>query len=102
MHLVQLLLPTHHNDGAPVPAAEFANVRLELTDRFGGVTAYTRAPASGLWKNTEDDLEHDQVIMVEVVVDVFDRDWWAEYRAALELRFGQEELHARALAMEQI
>lgn len=40
--------------------------------------------------------------MVEVVVDVFDRDWWAEYRTALAHRFGQQELHARALAMEQI
>ena len=102
MHLVQLLLPTHHNDGTPVPAAEFAAVRLELTDRFGGVTAYTRTPASGLWKRTADEVEGDQVIMVEVVVEVLDRDWWAEYRATLEHRFGQQELHARALAMEQI
>lgn len=101
-YLVQLLLPTHHNDGTVVSAAEFAAVRLELTDRFGGVTAYTRTPATGLWKNPEDDVEHDQVIMVEVVVEVFDRDWWAEYRARLEHRFGQDELHVRALPMEQI
>ena len=102
MHLVQLLLPTHHKDGTPVPAAEFAAVRLEFTDRFGGVTAYSRAPATGLWKRAEDDVEQDQVIMVEVVVEVFDRDWWAEYRATLEHRFGQEKIHVRALAMEQI
>ena len=81
MHLVQMLLPTHR-DGAAVPAAEFAAVRLELTDRFGGVTAYSRAPASGLWKRTEDEVEGDQVIMVEVVVEVFDRDWWAGYRGS--------------------
>ena len=38
--------------------------------------------------------------MVEVVVDVFDRDWWTAYRDRLGMRFGQEEVHARALAME--
>jgi hypothetical protein len=41
-------------------------------------------------------------VMVEVVVEVFDRDWWAGYREQLEQRFGQEEVHARVLAMEQI
>ncbi len=40
--------------------------------------------------------------MIEVVVEVFDREWWAGYREQLETRFGQEEVHARALAMEQI
>jgi hypothetical protein len=41
-------------------------------------------------------------VMVEVVVEVFDRDWWAGYREQLEQHFGQEEVHARVLAMEQI
>ena len=40
-HLVQLLLPTHHQDGRPVLAEEFARVRIELTEKFGGVTAYS-------------------------------------------------------------
>jgi hypothetical protein len=56
-----------------------------------------------LWKREEDDsIERDQVIMVEVVVEVFDRDWWTAYREQLERRFGQEEVHARVLPMEQI
>jgi hypothetical protein len=80
----------------------FARVRAELTERFGGVTAYSRSPATGLWKRTEEEVERDQVIMIEVVVDVFDRDWWASYREQLESRFGQEEVHARALAMERV
>ena len=40
--------------------------------------------------------------MVEVVVEGFDREWWAAYREQLEARFGQEEVHVRALAMELI
>ena len=101
-HLVQILLPIHLPDGTAVPAEVFARVRVELTERFGGVTAYSRSPATGLWKPSETEIERDLVIMIEVVVDVFDRDWWAQYREQLEQRFGQEEVLARALAIERI
>ena len=101
-HLIQILLPTNHKDGSSVPVDEFARVRVELTERFGGVTAYSRSPATGLWKRAEDEIERDQVIMVEVVVDVFDREWWGRYREQLEVRFGQDQVHARAIAMELI
>jgi hypothetical protein len=101
-HLVQLLLPLRMRDGAEVPAQLFAEVRSELTQRFGGVTAYSRSPATGLWKRTEVEVERDQVIMIEVVVEAFDREWWTQYREHLEQRFGQEEVHARALPIERI
>lgn len=102
-HLIQILLPTQSNGGSPIPPEQFARVRVELTEKFGGVTAYTRSPGTGLWKRDEDDtIERDQVIMVEVVVETFDREWWTAYRGQLEQRFGQEEVHARVLPMEQI
>jgi hypothetical protein len=101
-YLIQILLPLHFCDGSNVPADLFSQVRAELTEAFGGVTAYTRSPATGLWKRTEDDVERDQVIMIEVVSEGLDRDWWTRYREALEQRFGQEEIHARALAIERI
>jgi len=101
-HLIQILLPLHFCDGSNVPAEMFSQVRAELTEAFGGVTAYTRSPATGLWKRTEEDVERDQVIMIEVVSEGLDREWWARYREGLEQRFGQEEVHARALAIERI
>ena len=101
-HLVQLLLPLRMCDGAEVPAQLFADVRAELTERFGGVTAYSRSPATGLWRRTEAEVERDQVIMVEVVVEDFDRAWWRHYRDDLARRFDQEEIHARAIAIERI
>lgn len=102
-HLVQILLPTQTRNRTPVAPEQFARVRLELTERFGGVTAYTRSPATGLWKREDDDaIERDQVIMVEVVVEVFDHEWWAAYREQLETRFGQQEVHARVLPMGRI
>ena len=101
-HLIQILLPLHFCDGSDVPGEMFSQVRAELTERFGGVTAYSRSPATGLWKRTDAEVERDQVIMVEVVSDNFDRGWWARYREQLEGRFGQEEVHARAIAIERI
>jgi hypothetical protein len=101
-HLIQILLPTHTRDGAAVASEQFARVRVELTERFGGVTAYSRSPATGLWINEDETIERDQVIMVEVVVEGFDREWWTSYREQLESRFEQEEIHARALTLELI
>jgi len=48
MHLVQILLPIDDRAGKALPSALFDEVRRELVDRFGGLTAYTRAPAKGL------------------------------------------------------
>lgn len=101
-HLVQILLPLHKRDGTDVAAETFARVRVELTQRFGGVTAYARSPATGLWKSRDDDIERDQVITLEVVAEVFDREWWSRYREQLEQWFDQEEIHARALAIDRI
>ena len=52
MHLVQLLLPLYDNEGRGFGETPFAAVREELTRRFGGVTAYMRSPATGLWKKS--------------------------------------------------
>jgi hypothetical protein len=41
MHLVEILLPMTDNHGRPFEAAMYARVREQLTNRFGGVTAFT-------------------------------------------------------------
>ena len=47
MHLVQILLPIHDNAQQEFPGEEYLRVRQELTEKFGGLTVYTRAPAEG-------------------------------------------------------
>ena len=42
----------------------------------------------------------DDVVMVEVVTDTFDRAWWRTYRATLAKRFAQDTIHVRALPVE--
>jgi hypothetical protein len=41
-HLIQILLPLSDNEGRRFPPAAYARVRSELTERFGGMTAFTR------------------------------------------------------------
>ena len=51
MRLVQILLPLYDNQRKPFPRAFFDHVREELTKQFGGVTAFVRSPAVGVWEN---------------------------------------------------
>ena len=102
MFLVQLLLPLYDNAGHRFDNARFGEVMDELTDRYGGVTAYMRSPARGEWREGSGTVEKDEVVMFEVMVDHLDRAWWTRYRTALERRFGQDELVVRATAMERL
>jgi hypothetical protein len=97
VYLVQFLLPLYSSHGRKIPQAEFASLLKELTGRFGGATAYSQAPALGLWKRHSGNVERDQVILVEVVAKRFNSRWWRGYRKALEQRFDQEKLLARVL-----
>ena len=102
MYLIQLLLPLRDNEGKPFPRHEFERVRFELTERHGGVTAYLRSPASGVWKDVEGAVAQDEVVMVEVIVETLDRAWWSRYRRELEGRFRQREVMVRALEGERL
>jgi len=99
MVLVQLLLPVVDGPGGDA-ATLLADTRKELVDEFKGVTAYVRSPAKGLWTSPDGRTEADDVVMVEVVTDAFDRQWWRAYAARLARRFDQEAIHVRALPVE--
>ena len=102
MHLIQILLPSYDADRQRFDEQLFARTRAELVDRFGGVTAYLRSPAAGAWVAPDGIVERDDVIMVEVVSDALDQTWWREYLHVLQERFGQEEIHARALPAQKL
>lgn len=99
MYLIQLLLPVRDNAGRPFPSELFGAVRAVLTDRFGGLTAYARSPAQGLWKSAEGTVR-DDIVVVEVMAETLDRDWWRAYRARLEQAFRQDTILLRAQPAE--
>jgi hypothetical protein len=47
MHLLQIFLPVRNNNDKPFPKGHYTRIRKTLTKEFGGLTAYTRAPAEG-------------------------------------------------------
>jgi hypothetical protein len=96
MHLVQILLPLYDNESSPFPASMFREVRNELTRRFGGMTAYTRAPAEGLWREAGERTARDDIVIYEVMADALDERWWRDWREELERRFRQDRIVIRA------
>ena len=102
IHLVQLLLPLFDNAGKAFPAEHYTIVRDELTERFGGLTAYSRVPAQGLWHDASGPTRRDDIVVYEVMTDALDRNWWRGYRRALEKRFAQDELVIRSQEVERL
>lgn len=105
MYLIQILLPIT----APQRATyqhHYRALREELIARFGGLTAHTRAPAEGLWNPGPDQDAHapdrDDIVILEVVAQSLDRAWWRSLRARLERELMQQEIHMRAIEVEQL
>jgi hypothetical protein len=101
MVLIQVLLPVDATDGA-LDDGRFARTREEMAARFKGLTAYVRSPAKGLWTAPDGRTEHDDVVMVEVVAERFDRAWWHGYAETLAERFHQQVIHVRALPVDML
>lgn len=74
MKLIQLFLPLYDNQGQPFRKALFDKVREDQTNRLGGVTAFVRSPAVGLWEDDSGTVCRDDVVLFEVMLDTLDRD----------------------------
>ena len=98
MHLIQILLPVRDNDGKPFGPHPFEEIAWNLSKKFGGITAYNRAPAEGRWE-TSGKTQHDDVLVVEVMVETLDAAWWAAFRRELEVTFRQHRVIVRAQAI---
>ena len=94
--LVQILLPLRDGKGRGFPSAKFDAVAAELTEPFGGVTAYTRTPAEGRWKPDAQPASAEDIVVLEVMVDELQAAWWHRYRKSLERSFRQKHIVIRA------
>jgi hypothetical protein len=95
MHLVEILLPLNDNSGRPFAAEKYAAIRQHLTERFGGLTTFTRSPAQGTTTGGGKTV-HDDIIVFEVMTETLDVPWWRNYRRQLEREFRQDEIVVRA------
>jgi hypothetical protein len=101
MTLIEIFLPLFDPQGARFPRAMLDEVKSELTDRFGGVTAFARSPAEGQWLQGGS-VANDTLIVCEVMVESVDSGWWRNYLDGLARRFGQQEMLARATAVRKL
>ena len=92
MHLVELLLPLNDNSGKPFDLAKFDAIRQHLTERFGGLTAFTRSPAQGTTTGSGTTV-HDEIVVFEVMTNTLDASC---YRLHLKREFRQDEIVVRA------
>ena len=101
MQIVEVFLPLDRGDGSPIEPELLEGFVAGLADRFGGATAYSRAPAEGIWKG-DDGLERDRVLVVEVMLETLDEEWWSAYRSRLEAELDQEQILIRVTSCRKI
>lgn len=95
MKVVEIFVPLRTAHDEAVSRDRIEALTTELADRFGGATSFTRQPADGLWKKGAD-TERECIVIIEVVVDDLDDEWWSLFRQRLEAEFSQEVVMIRA------
>jgi hypothetical protein len=101
MYLIQLLLPFYDNHDQAFPGHLDGELSNTLVARFGGLIAFTRAPATGPWQEDGAHTERDEMVVHEVMAETLGRSWWADYRGKQQARFKQDELEMRAWSIEK-
>ncbi len=96
IHLVEILLPLTADARDHIEL-----MRDELVEKFGGVTMHVNTPAEGLWTD-KGKVEHDKVVVVEVMTDQLDHEWWRNYRKKLEAQLAQKEIIVRASKCQRL
>ena len=101
MFLIDILLALEDERGEPFPAECYDRLAQRLTERFGGVTSFTRAPGEGRWK-TRGATEREEIVVIEVMAEEVDHEWWSQLRRDLMRDFRQENIVIRSQAIERL
>ena len=98
MHLIEIFLPVGNTKA---DRHHLERIECKLTERFGGVTVYARAPAKGLFKDNQD-TERDDITVLEVMADNLDEDWWKGLRDHLQRDLSEKEILIRASRIQKL
>ncbi len=93
MHIVNIYLPQVNNAGIAFNEAIYLRTRIELIQKFGGLTQYDQVPAIGYWKeNADKPISKDLVIHYEVICNRLTKKYWADFRLRMEKTFEQTQI----------
>ena len=98
--LVEIFLPMRDGNGQVFPEKLYAELRGELTTKFGGLTEYLRNPAKGLWKPDEGKVEQDELLVFEVMCAEINTEFWDKLKSRLLKIFKQDSLIIRCSPIE--
>jgi hypothetical protein len=99
MVLVEILLPLNDNAGTPFPKSLYRDVQEQLAEKFGGVTAYMRSPAKGVWEDEGGAICEDAVVLFEVMAETLEAPYWQTLKGKLAEGFRQNDIVVRATQM---
>lgn len=102
MYLIQIMLPLYDNRGHRLPGRLFDATSRTLAKAHGGVTAYTRSPAVGVWNSRGARLKRDDIVVFEVMTPSLSAKLWARRRKIWEVVFRQETILIRSLRCRKI
>ncbi len=102
MYLIQILFPLYDNQGRRLPKKLFDHTSRSLAKSHGGVTAYTRSPAIGLWNYRGSQLKKDEIVVYEVVATDLKLKLWKNRRKKWEVAFRQGSILIRATRCQQL
>jgi hypothetical protein len=102
MFLIETFLPLTRGDGSALDRRIFDRIKKEFTDRFGGVTAFVQSPAEGAWKAATSEVVEDRVVVLQVMADEINQQYWRDFRRQLEHELRQEEILVRYLYTTKI
>ena len=98
--LIELFIPLLDANGNPFPEDWHRGISDQLNERFGGVTIYQRAPATGMWKQSKEHTETDKLVIFEVIADELELAYWKPFKKQLEEQFVQESILIRSSAVQ--
>jgi inorganic pyrophosphatase len=87
---VELMLPAEASNGKPFPPAYFSQLKTQLTEKFGGLTCYTRSPL-GYWKD-KGKIINQALVVYEILTRELDQSYWQKLKEKLEKKFHQQEI----------
>jgi len=100
MTLIELFLPMYDSQGNGLEK-NLKAISDELTERFGGVTAFVQSPAEGSWLK-DNEVKKDEIAVYEIMVETLDKKWWRTYATTLEMNLKQKEILIRATQIERL
>ncbi|MCR6659697.1 MAG: hypothetical protein NVV72_10250 [Asticcacaulis sp.] len=96
---MEIFLPIADNAGRAFPRHLYDEQKAKLAEAYGGLTAFTRAPAEGIWGQ---DKTRDDIVIFEVMTASLDKAWWQSYRQTLQGLFRQDQILIRATQSDRL